>query len=784
MTGFMHEKEFSRKSFLKGGGALIVGFSLAGASLAGKAAAADSPYASNGPPDMYQIDSWITVHTDNTASLLTHSIELGQGAPTGLLQVAAEELDMDMSQLAFVTDDTNVMPDTGRTAGSKSAKSTGPKVRAASANAKQVLLGLASTQLGVPVSSLSVSSGVVSGGGKSVTYGALLGGQLFNVRMPASYGFRANNIGPDTSTGDTTGLLQGVAPAKAPSQYGIVGTRVPRIDIPAKVLGTYTYVHNLRVPEMLHGRIVRPRGQGAFGDGTAPNILSVDESSISHLPSVRVVRRANFLGVVAPKEYDAIQAAAQLKVTWADPPALPGDGNLFGSMRALDSAGQAPARLQFDGGNVDTALASAAHVVSETYMFNYNNHGVIGPSCAVADVTPNGALIMCSSQDSYVLRSKLQPLLGLPLNTIRVQYWEGSSSYGCSTCRYETSSAAAVMSQLVGKPVRLQMMRWDEMGWDNYAVAVMLDLTGGVDANGNIVATHSTHFQVPTYVVTATPNWDATAHQVGFPLPTPSLGSADQTAQTQYQIPNRRVTTKSLPLINQYLITATMRAPGAIQSVWGFEQLIDELAHASNMDPLAFRIQNLAPDPTGRVIGVANALQTISNWSPKVAASNLSNATIVTGRGVSLAPYGGSYAGVVADIEVNKQTGKVVAQHMYTAQDAGLTLNPGLVENQMMGSVIQATSRVLFEQVRFTKRGVTSLDWVSYPILRFKDSPKVTTAVVQRTDQASGGSGEIPTPATAAALANAFFDATGVRIRETPITPGRVRATLKAAGVA
>ena len=340
------------------------------------------------------------------------------------------------------------------------------------------------------------------------------------------------------------------------------------------------------------------------------------------------------------------------------------------------------------------------------------------------------------------------------------------------------------MSQLAGAPVRLQFMRWDEHGWDNYAPAVMIDLRGGVDANGNLVATHSTHFQIPTYSVTNTPEWDTTSQQVGFALPTPSLGSADQTAQAQYTIPNRRVTSKSLPLFNNYFRTATMRAPGAVQSTFAFEQMIDELAHAANMDPFAFRVKNLAPDPTNRMQGVATALQSLSKWTPKVAASNLSSADVVTGRGVAFAPYGSSYAAVVADVEVNKKTGKVVAKQMFAAQDAGLTINPALVENQMMGSVIQATSRALLEEVAFNTSHVTSLDWVTYPILRFKDSPTVATAVVQRTDQASGGSGEIPTPSTVAALANAFFDATGVRIREAPMTPGRVRATLKAAGVA
>jgi len=690
-----------------------------------------------------------------------------------MLQIAGEELDMDLSQLKFVVHDTNVTPDTGRTAASSSTRNAGNQVRAAAAHAKQALLGLAAAQLGVPVSGLSVSKGVVSGGGKSVSYGQLIGDKLFNVRMPASYNF----VPGGTGTGNTAGLFPGVSPAKPVGEYKLVGTGPPRIDIPPKVVGAYAYIHNVRVPGMLHGRVVRPRGEGAYGDGTAPKIISVDEGSIKHIPDVRVVRRGDYLGVVAAKEYDAIQAAAQLKVTWADPPVLPSSGNLWKQMRAHDSGAQAPARIQFASGNVDAALASAAKTVTATYRYHYNHHAVIGPCCVLADVRPEGATIFTSSQDMYVARSRLVDLLGLPLNKIRLRYYEGSSSYGNSQSRYEVTLAAAVMSQLAGAPVRLQLMRWDEHGWANFAPAVMVDLRGGVDASGKLVATDYTGFQIPAY----TGNTNPTEQMVGMPVAAPGLGSADQTGQTQYRIPNRRVIAKSLPLINNYFKTATMRAPGANQGVFAFEQMIDELAHAANMDPLAFRLANLAPDPANRVLGVLKALQTISAWTPKVAASNLSDAKVVTGRGIASAPYSGSYAAVVADIEVNKQSGKIVAKHMYAAQDAGLGINPASLENQMIGSVVMSVSRVLFEAVAFDKRGVRSLDWVSYPILRFKETPTVTAAVVQRTDQVSGGAGEIPVPSTMAAIANALFDATGVRVRESPLNPGRVRAALTAA---
>ena len=314
-------------------------------------------------PDLGQVDSFVAIHANNTASIKTGRVEIGQGSTTGLLLLAAEELDMDMSQLIFVRHDTNVTPNTGGTFGSTSISNAGPRVRAAAATAKQALLALASTSLGVPVSGLTVSKGVISGGGKSVSYGSLIGDKVFNITMASP------TVNP------------GVAPSKPVSSYKLVGlAEVPRVDIPDKVLGTYTYVQNIRVPGMLHGRIIRPRGQGSYGGGSATNILSVDEKSIANIPGARVVRRNDFLGVVAPREYDAIQAAAQLKVTYGDPPAISGSGNLYKSMRDLDAAGQAPARIGAANGNFDTAFAAAATKLTGAYKYQYNGHMPIGPT--------------------------------------------------------------------------------------------------------------------------------------------------------------------------------------------------------------------------------------------------------------------------------------------------------------------------------------------------------------------------------------------------------------------
>jgi CO/xanthine dehydrogenase Mo-binding subunit len=773
MTGFLNEKEFSRKTFLKGGGALIVGFSMLG-SLAGKAQAASSPFASN-PLDQTQVDSWIVINADNTASIKTGGVLQGTGSETGLVMIAGEELNMDMSQVEFVNADTALTPDTGSKGASNTIKAgAGRGVRAASATAAQALLGLASTQLGVPVTSLTVKSGVVSGGGKSVTYGELLGGKLFNIQMPASYGI------PASGTSSNGGLNSGQAPAKPVSQYTLVGTSPPRIDIPGIVAGTSTYIQNVRVPGMLHGRVVRPRGQMLYGFG-AP-IVSVDESSISHIRGARVVRRNDFLGVVAPHEYDAIQAASQLKVTWAAPPAvLPGNGDEFEGMRALDAAGKTVPTTLASSGNVDGALASAAHVVSGTFGWPTNSHCPIGPNCAVADVTSQGARILTWTQGVSQVQPVVASLLGLPQSAVRISSFASGGCYGTGAQFDDTTEAAAVMSQLAGAPVRVQLMRWDEIGWDNTAPGSLMDLRAGIDAKGNLIGLDFLQF----YPLYGGSTLTTTAELVGKDLP-PSARAGVNPPTPMYNIPNLRAIVKSIPLEGNWLKADWTRAGSRPLQPFAVEQVVDDLARAANMDPVAFRVQNVTQgtmhDP---LLAVLEAVTKAANWQPRVAASQLSDANVVTGRGVAWSnSYTPSPAAVVADISVNKKTGKVTVEHVYQAFSTGLSVYPGGIQNQSDGGIVQMTSRLLVEQLRYTKTHVTSTDFVSYPILRFKDSPKVTSIVVQRTDAQPAGAGQEITVAPPAAIANAFFDATGVRMRTAPFTPARVRAALKAAGVA
>ena len=780
MTGFLHENQFSRKSFVKGGGALIVGFTVvAGAGLGSRSArGAVNAFASNGPYDPNQVDSWIAVNSDNTASLKSGRIELGQGSSTGLLMLAAEELNMDLHQMVFVRNDTNVTPNTGETSASNSITLAGPAVRAAAATAQQALLGLAASRLGVPTGSLSVKSGVVSGGGKSVTYAQLLGGKLFNVAMPE--GYELQNV---SQFGATVGVPAGVAPAKPVASYSLVGTSPQRIEIPAIVTGSYTYVQNIRVPGMLHGRRVLPRGQFVYGFG-AP-VVSVDANSIAHLPQVKIVRKGDFIGVVAPKEYDAIQAAAQLKVKWVDPPAaLPSSGSLFKGMRAQDSTGGSTQSIQVNVGNVDAALESAAHVNAQSYGFPFNSLQALGPDCAVADVTSAGAVIFCDTSSAYESRFQLSALLGLPQNAVRVVYYPNSSSFGGGQPNnLDIPQAAALMSQLAGAPVRLQHMRWDETGWGTYSPSLLVDIRGGIDGRGNIVAYDTAGFY-PQYM--SYDQINTTEQLVGVPLPD-TVTDGWYYPAPNYDVPNERYILKSLPTVNHWFKTQWNRSGSSPLMAFASEQMIDELAHAAGMDPVAFRLQNMTQtEIKDTLLPVIKAVTKAANWEPRVAASNLSSANVVTGRGFAAYydnQWTNSVAATVADVEVNKKTGKITAKHIYQGVSAGLIVSPGLVENQIVGAMVYIASRTLVEQIAFTKNHVTSLDWTTYPIMRFKDSPKVTPIVVQRTDLQPRGVGEPVSMAATAALANAFFDATGARVRQAPLTPGRVREVLKAAGV-
>jgi CO/xanthine dehydrogenase Mo-binding subunit len=726
-----------RRDFLKTGGALVIGFSL-GEKLFGQERGSKA-----GPPDARQVDTWLAIHGDNTATVYIGFAELGQGASTALLQIAAEELDLDMSQIKTVRLDTNVTPNQGGTYSSASINRGGPQVRTAAAEARQALLKLASAKLGAPADQLSVAKGVVSGSGKSVRYGELVGDKPFNV------------------------AFTGNAPVKQPAQYQIVGTKFPRNDTPAKVSAQYTYMQYVRVPGMLHGRVVRPRGQRMYGAGA--KISSIDEASIQAIPGARVVRKGDFLGVVAENEWDAIRAAQQLKVTWETPPALPGNAGLHDHMRAFKTEDS----IVLERGSVATAMSKAAHNVSQTCLGPYHAHAPFGPNCAIADVNANAALVMCSTQDVYGTRNSLSRLLGMPADKIRVQYYEGSGTYGHS-CYDDVAQAVALLSQLAGKPVRLQFMRWDEHGWDNFGPAHVGECRAAADASGKIVAYEYHGWQH------GWSNTETSAQLTGTPTsewPGGAVQGVNRLAcGGMYDIPDLQLVNHKLPVAS-YLKGGWLRSPLDLSFAFASEQAIDQLAYLTGIDPYEFRKRNMTDM---RWIGVLDAAANAAKWTPHKAAANLSKANIVTGRGIGVGTHLTSYGAAVAEIEINRETGRVVAKHMYGAIDAGQVVNPGFVENQISGQLVQTCSRMFKEEVKFDQAGVTSLDWATYPILRFDECPEVTPVVVQRLDQRSTGAGEEVMAAAAGAIAHAFFDATGVRMKEYPLTAARVLAALRA----
>ena len=741
MNAMHADSSFSRRALLKSGGALIVSFSLAGVAPAAAAAARGDVA---GPPDPRAVDSWIAIHADNTATIYFGKIEMGQGNTTGMLQIAGEELGLDISQMTPVRGDTNVTPDQGATSSSTSIEYGGPAVRAAAAAARHAMLLLAAKKLSCQIGSLIVSKGVVSVDGepgRSVSYGDLIGGKVLKAKVA------------------------GTAPLRPANQYTLVGTRVPRVDLPDKMAGKYVHMQHVRLPGMLHGRVVLPRGQRAYGAGAKP--LAIDESSIKHIPTARVVRKGDFVGVVAEQEWDAVKAAAQLKVTWAPTPALPA-GDLYERMRAEKTHDTVVASR----GDVETGFPKAIHVAGATYRCPYQGHMPFAPNCAVADVKSDSALVMSSTQDVYSARRFLADVLGMKPEQVRVQYHEGSGTFGRS-CYGDAEQTAAILSQSVGRPVRVQFMRWDEHGWDQYGPAHLADVRAGIDADGNLVA-YEYHGWQHGWTVTSTV-YDISLQKPGVER---ASGSASITVNpmstgSMYTVPNRKVVSHAVPMAG-YLRGAALRSPLDLSFSFASEQTIDELAYAIKMDPLEFRRKNIGDK---RWRGVLDAAAAAANWTPRTASSH-SDADVVTGRGIGLGTHHVSYGAAVADIEVNRRTGNIVVKKIFAAMDVGLAVNPGLVENQIIGQAVQSVSRVLKEEVTFNKTGVTSLDWNSYPVLRFAEHPEVVPIVVQRMEEPSSGAGEEVMGATAAAVANAFFDATGSRLRQYPMTPERVRTAL------
>jgi nicotinate dehydrogenase subunit B len=727
----------NRRQFVQMAGGLVIAFAWPrpARALTGEAT---SGAPDDGPP-LDQLDSWLAVRGDGTVTLYSGKVELGTGVQTALSQIVAEELDVPVARVLVVQGETGRTPDQGSTTGSKTLQGAGSTIRRAAAEARRVLVAMAAGQLGVPAGSLRVAGGTLSvpgRPGKAITYGRLIGDKSFHHTVD-----------------------NGVT-VKSYTAYRVVGQPIPRVELPGKVTGTHRYVHNLRVPGMQHGRVIRPPTIGA-------TLVTVDEASVGALPgAVRVVRRENFLGVVATHEHEAVAAARALRATWSRPDVrlMPVEA-MYDAMR--DSA-IVPNMLE-QLGDVDAALAAAHVTCSATYRTPFQSHGSIGPSCAVADVRDGVATVWSGTQGAYALRETLAPLLGVPVAQVHVVWMEASGCYGHNGAD-DAAADAALLSQAVRAPVRVQWSRQDELAWDPKGPAMLIQCAGGVDAQGKMTAWRYT---VTTPTHSTRPGGDPAeflaGQSMGHPLAL-GAGGGDRNARHSYEIANSHVAVRWLH--TSVLRPSAMRGLGAPANVFANESFVDELGVAAGADPIEFRLRHLT-DP--RAIAVIERAAQLSRWQPRrsVARSAATNARAV-GRGMAFAQYENSYTYVatVVDVEVDRHTGTIHVPRVWVAHDCGLIVNPDGLRNQIEGATVQTISRTLKERVTWDRASVTSVDWRTYPILTFPDVPdSIEIALIDHPEAPAWGAGEPAACTVPAAIGNAVYDATGLRLREIPFEP-------------
>jgi len=761
----------SRRDFLKQSGGLVVSFSLA--PLARLEPSRDGlVQRGGGAPrsqiDAKQVDSWIGIGADGRVTAYSGKCELGQGMHTTQVQLIAEELAVPIDRVTLIMCDTSISPDQGTTSGSQShpANFNHQNLALACATAREALVGLAATRLGVPADQLTVTDGVVAAkndASKQVSYGELVGGKKFSLALNPN------------------------AKRRDPRSWKVLGTSVPRVDLPSLVTGQMEFVQNVRVPGMVHGRVVRPPAVGA-------TLVSVDESSVQGMPGViKVVVRKNFVGVVAEKPWQAIQAAGKLKVTWT-PASLPRQAEFYDYVRKQPSRDA----LLVDSRDVDETLSRAATVVKATYRHPYQMHGSMGSSCAVADVQSDRATVWSSTQSAYPTRNGVATLLGLPPERVRVVFTRGSGCYGLNgadTVSYD----AALLSQAAGRPVRVQLSRKDEMAFENYGQPYVIEQRVAVDRDGNIVAwDHESWsatlgnrpgYDTPGNVITGTlAGFQPAAFAPRTPAPPPS-GRFDNgsNAAPSYvagcvagacggtgSVKSERVLTHT---IRGPFFTGPLRSPSRLQNTFAHESVMDEIAARLKMDPVEYRLRHLR-DP--RLIDVVKAAAKAAKWQSRPSPRGGTGA-MANGRGIACVLYEGDngYCALVADVDVDRNSGRIAVKRFVVAQDCGPISSPDGMKNQIEGGVLQGMSRALGEEVTWDDAKVTSVDWRTYRSLTMgADMPAIESVLINRTEGEAMGAGETAITLVAAAIGNAVFDATGARLREVPFTPERVKAVL------
>ena len=728
----------SRREFSAALGGIVLSFSLA--PHAALAQQANLPGSLN---NNRMLDAWLRINPDGSATVFTGKVELGQGIVTALAQIAAEELDLPLARITMISGDTGQTPNEGQTAGSQSIEASGTALRMAGAEARAILVDLAAQRLAAPADTLKVADGVISApDGRRVSYAELAGEADLHREATAK-----------------------VAP-KPPAAHTIVGKSVLRRDIPAKVTGGAAYVQDVRLPGMLHGRVVRPPRYGA-------KLESFDEAAVKALPGVvAVARDGSFLGVIATREEQAIKARDALKrsARWSGGEELPDPANIYERLLSLSMEDKVISDKQ-------APLPEGATRIEATYHRPYMAHASIGPSCALAQLENGKLTVWTHTQGVFPLRATMAKALDMQPSAIRCIHVEGSGCYGHNAADDVALDAALLARAAPGKPVRVQLMRDDEFMWEPYGPAMVMR-AGAALKDGRIVDwsydvwsnTHGMRPGAPDGVNLLAAWYLEKPKQPAPPRAAPQpAGAGDRNAIPLYDLPRQRITShliKEMPLR-----VSALRTLGAYANVFAIESFMDELALAAKIDPIAFRLAHLK-DP--RAKAVIEAAAKAAGWKAG------RNGTGSSGRGIAFAKYKtlATYVAVVVDLEVDPESGRIKVPRAYAAADAGLIINPDGLTNQIEGGIVQSTSWTLHEQVRFDKNGILSQSWDSYPILTMREAPTVSTVLIDRPSEHSLGAGEASQGPTVAAIANAFAAATGRRIRELPLDPERVKAAL------
>jgi CO/xanthine dehydrogenase Mo-binding subunit len=742
----------SRRDFFKLGGGIVIGFSFTDSGVLPRLAAAET--APNPAPG--RLDSWLRIGKDGGVQVFTGKVDIGMGVQTALTQVVAEELDVPFERVHLSMGDTASTPDQGGVGGSTSVSAGAKPLRNAAASARHMLLELASAKLGAPAGQLQVRDGVVSVGGdsaRSISYAALAASAEINETLRVSGGGFAINV-------------EGQGAPKDPASYTIVGKSVPRVDLPPKILGRAEYSTDVRAPGMLHGRVIRPDSAGA-------SPASVDETAAKAIPGyVRAVVKGNFVGVVARTEWAAIRAAEAVKVHWSAPAAaFPED--VFAHMRQATPKASRGLLKQGDA----AALAGAARKIQASYEWPFQAHATMGPGCALADVHADGVTtVWTGAQKPHALQKGLAQLLGISEDRVRVVWVEAAGSYGRAGDE-DVAADAVLLSQAAGKPVRVEWSRSDMTAWGGKGPAVIVDLTAALDPQGGIAAVelNSRAFSGTEIIPQANTAGNMLAGQlIGMPNTNPGDEFVRWGGDTYpYRVANvHSVGHIIAPLYpsGSPMRTTHLRDPNGPAGTFASESFVDELAAAAGADAIEFRLRHI-DDP--RAKAVLDAAAERSQWQRRKSGGRTGS-----GRGVALALRGGTYVATVAEVEVDPRTGVVRVKRLVCAHDCGMIVNPEALRGTIQANLVQSLSRTMKEEVTFDRTRVTSSDWNSYPVARWRDVPAVEVVLLNRPEIAPSGAGEPSSRPTAAAIANAIFDASGARVRRVPLTPARVKAAI------